>query len=97
MKKPNSLVIALEIEHSKLNREKSLLVLDKAIILYMTFLFVAVVGFINQLISLALLNLLVIMGLCVLIIGVVPYVATMHQEERRLLGLIENVKKGEPK
>ena len=45
MKKMNSMVVALEIERSKLNREKSLLVLDKSIILYMTFLFVAILGF----------------------------------------------------
>ena len=93
MKKFNSLVVALEIERSKLNREKSLLLLDKAIILYLTFLFIAVLGFVSKFVALDVLNLLVLMGLSVLIIGIVPYVVTMRKEEKRLVDLMENVKK----
>ena len=84
-------VIDLEIEKSRLNREKSMLVMNKSLILYFCFMFVAVLGFINGYITRTLLNVLIIMGLAVLIIGTVPYVKTMHSEEQRLNGLIERL------
>ncbi|MBN2567405.1 hypothetical protein JXB02_04960 [Candidatus Woesearchaeota archaeon] len=87
-------IIDLEIEKSKLNREKSMLVLNKAIFLYFSFLFVGVVGFINGYLNKGLLNLLILMGLCVLVIGVVPYIRTMHHEERSLEALIAGLKEG---
>jgi len=86
-------VIDLEVEKSRLNREKSMLVMNKSLILYFAFMFVAVLGFINGYISRTLLNVLIVMGLCVLIIGTVPYVRTMHSEEQRLNGLLQNLKK----
>ena len=86
-------VIDLEVEKSRLNREKSILVMNKSLILYFAFMFVAVLGFINQYINRTLLNVLVIMGLCVLIIGTVPYVRTMHSEEKRLNDLIDRLTK----
>jgi small-conductance mechanosensitive channel len=84
-------VIDLEVEKSRLNREKSMLVMNKSLILYFVFMFVAVLGFINGYIQKPLLNVLVIMGLCVLIIGTVPYVKTMHSEEKRLNELIQRM------
>ncbi len=86
-------VIGLEVEKSRLNREKSMLVMNKSLILYFAFMFVAVLGFINGYISRTLLNVLIIMGLCVLIIGTVPYVRTMHSEEKRLNDLIQQMRK----
>ena len=86
-------VIDLEVEKSRLNREKSMLVMNKSLILYFAFMFVAVLGFINGYINRTLLNVLVVMGLCVLIIGTIPYVRTMHSEEIRLNGLIQRLKK----
>ena len=82
-------VIEIEVEKSRLNREKSILVMNKSLILYFAFMFVAVLGFINGYINRTLLNVLIIMGLCVLIIGTVPYVRTMHSEEKRLNELIQ--------
>lgn len=86
-------VIDLEVEKSRLNREKSMLVMNKSLILYFVFMFVAVLGFINGYIRKPLLNVLVIMGLCVLIIGTVPYVKTMHSEEKRLNELVQRLRK----
>ncbi|MBI5880528.1 hypothetical protein HZB90_00185 [archaeon] len=86
-------VIDLEVEKSRLNREKSMLVMNKSLILYFCFMFVAVLGFINGYIGRTLLNVLIVMGLCVLIIGTVPYVKTMHSEEKRLDDLIRRVSK----
>jgi hypothetical protein len=86
-------VILLEVEKSRLNREKSMLVMNKSLILYFVFMFVAVLGFINGYVTRTLLNVLIVMGLSVLIIGTVPYVKTMHEEERRLNDLLVRVKK----
>ena len=86
-------VIDLEVEKSRLNREKSMLVMNKSLILYFAFMFVAVLGFINGYINRTLLNVLIVMGLCVLIIGTVPYVRTMHYEEKRLDNLIQRLTK----
>jgi hypothetical protein len=84
-------VVDLEVEKSRLNREKSMLVMNKSLILYFAFMFVAVLGFINGYISRTLLNVLIVMGLCVLIIGTVPYVKTMHSEEKRLNDLLQRL------
>ena len=86
-------VIDLEVEKSRLNREKSMLVMNKSLILYFAFMFVAVLGFINGYINRTLLNVLIVMGLCVLIIGTVPYVKTMHSEEIRLNDLLHRLTK----
>ena len=51
-------VVELEVEKSRLNREKSMLVMNKSLILYFCFMFVAVLGFINGYISRTLLNVL---------------------------------------
>ena len=85
-------IIDLEVEKSRLNREKSMLVMNKSLILYFFFMFVAVLGFINGYITRTLLNILIVMGLCVLIIGTLPYIKTMHTEEKRLNGLIKTLR-----
>ncbi|MFC1723306.1 hypothetical protein ACFL0V_04155 [Nanoarchaeota archaeon] len=87
-------VIHLEVEKSRLNREKSMLVMNKALILYFVFMFVAVLGFVNHYINRTMLNVLVIMGLCVLVIGTIPYIKTMHDEEKRLDDLIKHFSGG---
>ena len=86
-------IINLEIEKSRLNREKSILVLNKSILLYFSFLFIGIIGFINNYLSRNLLNILVLMGLCVLIIGIVPYTKMMKLESQNLENLIKKIKK----
>jgi Flp pilus assembly protein TadB len=83
-------VLELELEISKLNREKSILVLNKAIFLYFLFIIIAVVGIVNGYV--AFFNVLIIMGLCVLVIGTFPYVKTMYNEEKRLNSLVNQLK-----
>ena len=80
-------IIELELEKSRIDREKSMLVLNKGL-----FLFVAVMGFINGYLSKDLLNILIIMSLCVIIIATLPYIKTMHKEEKRLETLIDDLK-----
>ncbi|MBW2999991.1 hypothetical protein KY339_04925 [Candidatus Woesearchaeota archaeon] len=85
-------LIDLEIERSRLDREKSMLILNKGMFLYFAFLFVGVIGFINGYLSKALLNVLIVMSLIVLIVATLPYIRTMHIEEHRIKDLIDDLK-----
>ncbi|MBI2142810.1 hypothetical protein HYU20_00520 [Candidatus Woesearchaeota archaeon] len=82
------MVLALEIEKSKLNREKSLLLLDKALLVYFAFLVVGIIGFINKYLDARYLNVMIVMSFGVLAVGLVPYMLTMAGEERKLNALI---------
>ncbi|MFH1408799.1 MAG: hypothetical protein ABIH34_02740 [Nanoarchaeota archaeon] len=88
-------IIDVEVEKSRLNREKSMLVLNKSMFLYFTFLFVGVIGFINGYLNRAFLNILILMGLFVLAIGTVPYINTMYKEEKHLSQIIDALKGGD--
>ncbi|PLW79780.1 hypothetical protein C0585_06135 [Candidatus Woesearchaeota archaeon] len=85
----------LEIEKSRLNREKSMLVLNKSLLLYFSFLFVAIVGFISGNLGRQTLNILVFIGFGILFIGTWPYVKTMKAEEKKLDDIIKEL--NEPK
>jgi uncharacterized membrane protein (DUF485 family) len=85
-------VLILEAEKSKLNREKCRVVLDKSLLLYFSFIFVAVIGLVNGYLKLHVFNLVVGMGLVVLVVGLVPYVLTMKKEEKKLDELISEMR-----
>lgn len=85
-------IIELELEKSRIDREKSMLVLNKGLFLYFCFLFVAVMGFVNGYLSRDLLNILIIMSLTIIIIATLPYIRTMHIEEKRISTLIDDLK-----
>ena len=84
----DEMVLALEIEKSKLNREKSLLLLDKSLLVYFAFLIVGIIGFINGYRDARYLNAMIVMSFGVLAVGLVPYMLTMAGEERKLNALI---------
>ena len=86
-------IIEVEVEKSRLNREKAMLVLNKSLFMYFCFLFVGIIGFINAYVSKSLLNILIVVGLLVLIIGTIPYVQTMNQEEKKLNSIIESLRR----
>lgn len=85
----DEMIINLKLELSRLNRDKSHLVLDKSLMLYFVFLFVGVLGFVNGYLSGTFLQILVYFGICVLVIGLVPYVMTMKKESDRMNELVE--------
>ncbi|MCP3681920.1 MAG: hypothetical protein GY861_04445 [bacterium] len=92
MNKKDELAVLIELERSKLNREKSVLVLDKALLLYFSFIFIGILGFINKFIGTDILNLLVLMSFGVLLIGIAPYLVTMHKEDKRMESLLNSIK-----
>ncbi|MBI3037276.1 hypothetical protein HYY73_06040 [Candidatus Woesearchaeota archaeon] len=87
------MVLSLEIEKSKLNREKSLLLLDKSLLMYFAFLIIGVVGFVNRYLDARFLNIMIALSFGVLAVGLVPYMLTMSKEEKKLNELIETYKK----
>lgn len=84
----DEMVLALEIEKSKINREKSLLLLDKSLLVYFAFLVVGIIGFINRYLDARYLNIMILMSFGVLAVGLVPYMLTMAGEEKKLNFLI---------
>jgi len=80
----DKLNVILELEKSRINREKAKIVLSKSLVLYFCFLLVGVFGFIFDYIDSLLLNLLIIMGLVILIFGTLPYIITIAQEEKKI-------------
>lgn len=90
----DEMVLALEIEKSKLNREKSLLLLDKSLLVYFAFLIIGIIGFINKYLDGRYLNIMIVMSFGVLTVGLVPYMLTMAGEEKKLNSLIKTYGRG---
>jgi hypothetical protein len=78
----NSEIIYLEVEKSRINREKARIVLNMGLILYFGFLIAGVIGFAFEYIDSFLLNVLVICGIVILIVSTVPYLIIIHKEEK---------------
>ncbi|MFW5852457.1 MAG: hypothetical protein ACOCUR_00330 [Nanoarchaeota archaeon] len=87
----SSMIFEMELELSKMKREKSIIVLNKAIFLYFFFIFLAVISLLTGFKSFF--DLLVVMGLLTIIIGSVPYIRTMYVEEQNLKEMIARLKK----
>ena len=75
-------IIMLKIERVRLEREKSMMILNKAVMLFFAFLVVAVVGLLNNIVTPTQLNILVMVGVSALIIGVIPYSISIRKEEK---------------
>ena len=73
----------MHLEQSRMNREKSLLLLDKSLLMYFSFLLVGIVGFVSGYFDSQFLNLMVVLSFGVLTVGTIPYLITMHSEEKR--------------
>ena len=80
--KVDSELTQLELERSRIKREKAALVLNKGLVLYLIFMVVGVVGFAFDYIESSVLNFLVVAGVIILILSTLPYVFIVHKEER---------------
>lgn len=85
-------IIYLEIEKSKLNREKAKIVLNKSLVLYIVFMVVGILGFSADYIDSTLLNVLVILGIIVLVLGTIPYFIITSKEEKKLNAMLKRLK-----
>lgn len=84
-------IIMLKIEKVKMQRERSLVILNKSVMLFFALLAVAVVGLINKIITIVQLNILVIIGISALLIGVMPYSIASRKEEKDLEKTIDEL------
>ncbi|MEM4756213.1 MAG: archaellin/type IV pilin N-terminal domain-containing protein, partial [Candidatus Woesearchaeota archaeon] len=84
--------ISIEIQKTKLNIEKSTLIFNKGILLYFSFLFVGIFGFVQGYVSETTLNLLIVLGIMAFIVGAIPYLKTTKQEEKKLTEILEHIK-----
>ena len=84
-------IIMLKIERVKLQREKSVLILNNSIMLFFAFFAVAIIGLINNVISRLQLNILIIIGIVVLVVGVLPYSFAARKEEKALETTIDEL------
>ena len=81
--------IYLELERSRIQREKASIVLDKSIMLFFCFLFIGVLGFVFEYIDSFLLNALVIIGILILLLGAIPYVLISGKGEKKIDELLK--------
>ncbi len=84
-------IIQLELEKSRLSREKGMIILNKSVFLYFTFMFIGVIGFVNHYIGHSMLNFIVIMGLVALIVGTLPYIFAAHKEQKNLSNILKSL------
>lgn len=85
-------IMYLEIEKSRINREKSRIVLNKSLFLYVLFMLVGVVGFVFDYIDPTMLNILIIAGIIILVMGTVPYLVITHKEEKKINNFLKELK-----
>jgi hypothetical protein len=92
-KKGMNEIIYLEIEKSRINREKSRIVLNKSLSLYVLFMLVGIIGFVFDYIDSKMLNALIITGIIVLVIGTIPYLLITHKEENKIKDFLRKLRK----
>jgi hypothetical protein len=86
-------IIYLEIEKSRINREKGAIILNKSLVLYFVFMFVGIVGFIFEYIDNVTMNVLIIIGILLLFIGTLPYHLLVKNEETKINNYLKRLKK----
>lgn len=74
--------IYLEVEKSRVNREKARIVLSMGMVLYFAFLIVGIIGFTFEYIESNMLNVLIISGIVILIVSTLPYTIITHNEDK---------------
>lgn len=94
-KKINEKLIDVLIERGKMNREQSVLIIDKGITVYFLFLVVAIVGLITKYLTLTNFVILICLAFVVLIITSVPYIKNLITEKRKIDEMIDMLKKSQ--
>src|SRR3989344_5457051 len=84
-------IILLKVEKVKLQREKTLVILNKASMLFFAFLAVGVIGLVNKIITITQLNVMIIIGVIVMVVGMIPYSNIAKREEKELENTINDL------
>ena len=88
---PDKELFFLELEQSRINREKASLILNKSLVLYFVLMIVAIVGFIFEYLDKTMMNILIIVGILLLLLGTIPYHLIMSGEEKKLKSKIKHL------
>ncbi|HZX45399.1 MAG TPA: hypothetical protein VFF28_06995 [Candidatus Nanoarchaeia archaeon] len=75
-------IIYLQLEKSRIKREKAKIALNIGLVLYFGFLIAGIIGFSFKFIDNIVLNALVISGIIILIVSTLPYLVIAHKEEK---------------
>ena len=86
-------LLEIQIERSRIRRERATLVFSLSLFIYFSFLFISVIGFVNHYLDAKMLNLLILTGLLALCIGVLPNAIVMYNESRRFDRFYDEFKK----
>ncbi|MEM2121873.1 MAG: hypothetical protein QXU20_04420 [Candidatus Woesearchaeota archaeon] len=89
----DSKLLELKMESLRLKREHTLTVFYQSLFIYSSFLFVAVIGFINRYINSRALTALLIIAILSLIVGVIPYTIMILKEEKEIMKLYNELAK----
>lgn len=83
--------IALQIEKSKMKRDKSVVILNRGLIIYFCIILMAVFGFVNNYFSKITLNALIISAVLMLTAASIPFIASMYRDEKDIEDMIKNL------
>ncbi len=86
-------LIHVKLEKLRLDRERSVLILNFGIVIYFIFLVLSLLGYINQFLSVFFLNIIIVGAILILIVSVFPYARAMKTEEDEMLQLIDSLTK----
>jgi len=93
----DSKLLELKIESLRIKREHTLTVFYQSLFIYSSFMFVAVIGFVNKYLNSSALSILLLIAILSLIVGVVPYTIMILKEEKEILKLYNELAKKIPK
>jgi len=85
-------LLEINIERSRIARERAILVFLESLFIYFSFMFIAVFGFVNKFLNGQALNWLVLAGLVALCVGVLPSVIMMFREGKKFDELYDQYK-----
>ncbi|HLG24791.1 MAG TPA: hypothetical protein VI564_07725 [Candidatus Nanoarchaeia archaeon] len=83
-------MIFILIEKSKVQRERSMAILNKGFLIFFAFIIIAVFGRIYNLITQVYINVLFILGILVLVASVISYHRVLNQEEKILDDMLDS-------
>jgi hypothetical protein len=83
-------MIFIVVEKCKLSRERALSTLNKAFLLFALFIVLAFLSRTNNILSTSHLNLIFLLGICLLIIVTIYYQNSIKQEEKVLDEILES-------
>jgi uncharacterized membrane protein (DUF485 family) len=89
----DSRLLELKIESLRIKREHTLTVFYQSLFIYSSFMFVAVIGFINRYLNSSALSILLLIAIFSLIIGIIPYTMMILKEEKELARLYNELEK----